>query len=124
MGKRVQIHKHTTNKSEDLKFLCGKPCEIQTQWKSQSFPCLLNKFSPKRISFTYEGMIARTQLAILDHNCGVSLKQILDEQGEGKTINTQYTKVTAHHVAKKVMKPKDKNYIKEIIRILRGASNE
>ena len=41
-------------------------------------------------------------------------KQILDEQGEGK-INTQYTKVTAHYVAKKVMEPKDKNYIKEII---------
>ena len=56
-------------------------------------------------------MIARTQLAILDHNCGVSRKQIL---GEGK-INTQYTKVTAHYVAKKVMDPKDKNYIKEII---------
>ena len=59
-------------------------------------------------------MIAWTKLAILDHNCGVSRKQILDEQGEGK-INTQYTKVTAHYVAKKVMEPKDKNYIKEII---------
>ena len=59
-------------------------------------------------------MIARTHLAILDDNCGVSRKQISDEQGEGK-INTQYTKVTAHYVAKKVMAPKDKNYIKEII---------
>ena len=78
------------------------------------FHYLLNKFSPKRIPFTYEGMIARTQLPILDHNCGVSRKQILDEQGVGK-INTQYTKVTAHYVAKKVMEPKDKNYIKEII---------
>ena len=57
-------------------------------------------------------MIARTQLAILDHNCGMSRIQILDKQGEGK-INTQYTKVTAHFVAKKVMEPKDKNYIKE-----------
>ena len=59
-------------------------------------------------------MIARTQLAILNHNCGVSQKQNLDDQGEGK-INTQYTKVTAHYVAKKVMEPKYKNYIKEII---------
>ena len=59
-------------------------------------------------------MIARTQQAILDHNCGVSRKQISDEQSEGK-INTQYTKVTVHYVAKKVMEPKDKNYIKEII---------
>ena len=41
-------------------------------------------------------------------------KQMLSEQGEGK-INTQYTKVTAHYVPKKVMEPKDKNYIKEII---------
>ena len=56
-------------------------------------------------------MIAWTQLAILDHNSGVSRKQILDEQGEGK-INTQYTKVTAHYVAKNVMETKDKNYIK------------
>ena len=59
-------------------------------------------------------MIARTQLAIHDHNCGVSRKRILDEQGEAK-INTQYIKVTAHCVAKKVREPKDKNYIKEII---------
>ena len=44
----------------------------------------------------------------------MSRKQILDEQGEGK-INTHYTKLTAHYVAKKVMEPKDKNYIKEII---------
>ena len=34
------------------------------------------------------------------------------KRGKG---NTQYTKVTAHYVAKKIMKPKDKNYIKEII---------
>ena len=59
-------------------------------------------------------MIARTQLAIFNYNCGVSRKQILDEQGEGK-INTQYTKVTAHCVARKVMEPKDMKYIKEII---------
>ena len=59
-------------------------------------------------------MIALTQLPILNHNCGVNRKQILNEQGEGN-INTQYTKVTAHYVAKKVMEPKDKNYIKEII---------
>ena len=61
-------------------------------------------------------MIARTQLAIHGHNCGVSRKQILDEQGEGK-INTQYTKVTAHYVSQKVMEPKDRNYIKEIIEV-------
>ena len=59
-------------------------------------------------------MIDRTQLAIVDHNCGVSRKQIWDDQGEGK-INTQYTMVTAHYVAKKVMDPKDKHYTTEII---------
>ena len=72
-------------------------------------------------------MIARTQLAMLNHNCGVSRKQMLDEQGEGK-INTQYTKVTAHYVDKKVMEPKDKNYIKEVINEVKlseySASNE
>ena len=52
-------------------------------------------------------MIARTQLVILYHNCGVSRKQILDEQGKGM-INMQYTKVTAHYVAKKVMEQKER----------------
>ena len=35
---------------------------------------LIDKYYPKRLSFTYEGMYARTQLAVLDHNCGVKQK--------------------------------------------------
>ena len=34
------------------------------------FHSLLNKYCPKRLHFTLEGMIARTQLALLDYNCG------------------------------------------------------
>ena len=34
------------------------------------FHSVINKYCPKRLQFTLEGMIARTQLAVLDYNCG------------------------------------------------------
>ena len=34
------------------------------------FHSLYNLYCPKRISFSYEGMYARTQLAVMDHNSG------------------------------------------------------
>ena len=35
------------------------------------FHSLLGKYCPERLHFSYEGMYARTQLAVLDHNSGV-----------------------------------------------------
>ena len=34
------------------------------------FHSVLNKYFPKMFHFTLEGMIARSQLAVLDYDCG------------------------------------------------------
>ena len=37
---------------------------------------LHNKYCPKRLHFSYEDMIARSELAVLDFNAGVGLKKV------------------------------------------------
>ena len=39
------------------------------------FHSLLNNYCPKRLHFSPHGMIARTQLAVLDYNCGADCSQ-------------------------------------------------
>ena len=63
---------------------------------------LLCKYCPKRLSFSYEGIYARTQLAVLDHNCNIDRKQAVNNRNELQT-KTQYSKMSGQWVAKKVM---------------------
>ena len=39
------------------------------------FHSVLNKYCPKRLHFTLDCIIARTQLAVLDYNCGSNNNQ-------------------------------------------------
>lgn len=75
---------------------------------------LLLKYCPKRLSFSYKGMHARTQLAILDHNSGLNRKQVVTKDNELR-FKTQYSKSTGQWVAKKVLEPKSRHYITEIM---------
>ena len=43
-----------------------------------------NKYYPKRLYFMLEGIIARTQLAMLDYNRGTNNTQITTKDGERK----------------------------------------
>ena len=61
---------------------------------------LINKFCPKRISFSYLGMIARTQLAA--------------SNGEIRH-KVSYTKVTSQWVAKKIHVPNKKQYLSDLL---------
>ena len=45
---------------------------------------LLLKYAPKRQHFSYKGMIARTQLAVIDHNSNVKRQQAQVKRGENK----------------------------------------
>ena len=74
---------------------------------------LLCKYCP-RLSFSYEGMYARTQLAVLDHNCGINRKQAVTKSNQLRN-KSQYTKTTGQWVPKKIMEPKVKSYISEIL---------
>ena len=72
---------------------------------------LLCKYCP-RLSFSYEGMYARTQLAVLDHNCGINRKQAITKSTQLRN-KSQYTKTIGQWVPKKIMEPKVKRYIPE-----------
>ena len=76
---------------------------------------VINKYCPKRLSFSYEGMHARTQLAIMSHNAGIARKQGVVKKTNEPRTKEQYSKVTGEWVSKKVMEPKDMKFLQEII---------
>ena len=69
---------------------------------------LYNKYSPKRLHFSYQGMIARAQLAVLDFNAGVGLEQSKNKNGELR-FKHQFSKITQSWVVKKVPEAKQKS---------------
>ena len=48
----------------------------------------VNKYYPKRLYFMLEGIIARTQFAMLDYNRGTNNTQITTKDGE---LNTNFS---------------------------------
>ena len=78
------------------------------------YHALLNKYCGKRFAYSYAGMVARTQLAVLDHNSGVTKEQACTKDGTLR-FKVVFTKVTGNWVAKKVMVTKDKNYQHELM---------
>ena len=59
-------------------------------------------------------MLARTQIAVFDHNCSIEREQSTTKAGKLR-YKMHYSKVTDQCVFKKIMEPKEKTYIKEII---------
>ena len=53
----------------DLKYLC----RFNNNGTLEIYHSLYNKYCPKRLSFSYEGMVARSQLT---HNSSIGLKQV------------------------------------------------
>ena len=51
---------------------------------------VVGKYCPKRLSFSYEGMHARTQLAVMSHNAGINRKQAVVKKrtSRGQSNNT------------------------------------
>lgn len=80
---------------------------------------LYNKFCPKRLHFSYKGMIARSQLAaVLDFNCGVGLNQVVTKSGKLR-YKQQFSKVTQSWVVKKISASKEKFYMKHLLQEVR-----
>ena len=50
------------------------------------FHSTMTKYTPKRLHFFYESMLARTQLAVLDHNYNVGREQAKTKTGN--VLNT------------------------------------
>ena len=81
------------------------------------FHSLYNVYCPKRLSFSYEGMYARTQLSVLDHNSGIGRNQSTTKDGKLR-YKTVSSKVSSSWVAKKIMENKNKSYVDDILSIL------
>ena len=69
------------------------------------FHSVLDKYCPKRLHFTLEGMIARTQLAVLDYNCGSSNTQTTIKDGKQRHKQI-FSKLTQSWVVRKISEKK------------------
>ena len=72
------------------------------------------KYVPKRVAFSYAGMVARTMLAVLDNNCNVARSQATTK-GRCKKWKFHWSKVTKSFVVKKVYTKKDYSFRKHLI---------
>ena len=94
----------------DIKYL-SKFCHAENL---EVFHSVLNKLCPKRLHVTLEGMIARTQSAVLDYNCGSNNTRATTKDGKQR-YKQIFSKVTQNWVVKKISQPKDREYIHELL---------
>ena len=100
------LEKVVTNKSllSDLRYLTN----FNHTGTLEVYHSLYNKFCPKRLHFSYSGMIARSQIAVLDFNAGIDRSQDASEENHYKQ---QFSKVTQSWVLKKKAPKKEKIYL-------------
>ena len=98
------------NLIKDLKYLT----HYMHSGELEVFHSLYNVYCPKRLSFSYERMYARTQLAVMDHNSGVGRQNAKTKEGIPR-YNTVLSKVSSQWVAKRIMEDKEKTFIKDIL---------
>ena len=75
---------------------------------------LYNKYCPKRLHFCYNGMIARSQLAVLDYNSGVGIGQAKTKDGELR-YKQSFSKVTKNWCMKKIAAKKSRDFLDELL---------
>ena len=90
---------------DDLKYLV----EFRHAGNLEVYHSVINKYCPKRLHFSLYGMIARTQLAVLDFNCGSDDQAMT--QGGALRYKQVFSRVTQAWVVKKIMKEKERNYL-------------
>ena len=92
----------------------GKLTEFHHTGQLESYHSLMTKYVPKREHFRYNGMVARTQLAILDHNTKVNRSQAEVKQGVNKgekRFKLVCSKQRKNWVAKEIKTPKSTAYV-------------
>ena len=107
----VTLEEVVTNKKllKDLE----KLTEFHHTGVLESYHSVMTKYVPKREHFSYNRMVARTQLAILDHNANVGRKQVEikgSSQGE-KRFKIVWGKQRKNWVAKEIKVPKTYRHV-------------
>ena len=92
--------------------------EYLTQFKHtgnlEVYHSVINKYSPKRLHFSLYGMIARTQLAVMDFNSGADDKQATKQDGTFR-FKQVFSKVTQTWVVKKIKEKKNKRFLDDLM---------
>lgn len=78
---------------------------------------VINKYCPKRIHFSLLGMIARTQLAVLDFNSDSNRNQATRKDGTLR-YKQVFSRVTQNWVVKKIVEQKDTKYRDELMALM------
>ena len=81
-----------------------KLTEFHHTGELEVYHSLLLKYVPKRLHYSYKGMVARTQLAVIDHNSNTGRKQATVTRGKNKG-NKKYKLVFPKGQKKWVAKP-------------------
>ena len=79
---------------------------------------MLLKYCPKREHFSFNGMVARTQLAAIDHNSNTERKQAVLQTGikRGKArYKSAYTKGGKKWVVKPIKEEKSYEYVNRLL---------
>ena len=93
-----------------------KQCtEFRHSGNLEVFHAVYLKFCPKRLRFSFEGMIARTELAILHFNASVAEPYAINRHGK-QIYKLQYSKITKAWVIKKVKSASEKTYLDELLK--------
>ena len=101
-------------KKQTLKDLahCTK---FQHSGNLEVFHSVYLKFCPKRTHFSMEGMIARTELAVMHFNSLVDVPYATTKSGK-ESVKHQYSKITQSWVIKRVKKKSDRSYVTELMK--------
>ena len=79
---------------------------------------LLLKYCPKREHFSFKGMVARTELAALDHNSNVNREQAVLQSGVKKgevRYRMSFTKQKKQWVVKPMKGKKEYGYVDRLL---------
>ena len=78
------------------------------------FHSVLNKYCTKRLHFSLHGMIARTQLAVMDYNSGANVEQATTKGGSLR-FKQNFSRITQSWVVKKIAGKKERTYLEDLI---------
>ena len=94
----------------DLQYLT----EFNHTGQLEVYHSLYNKYCLERLHFGWNGMVARSELAILDHNSGTDCAQAKTADDKNR-YKLSFSKVTQNWVTKKISQRKDKFYLQALM---------
>ena len=96
----------------------SKLTEFHHTGNLEVYHSLLLKYAPKRQHFSYKGMVARTQLAVIDHNSNTGRKQatVMNGNKQGaKRYKVVFPKGRKKWVAKPVLARKSFSFVQNLM---------